>query len=128
MNFFEVTLTKSGSKTIVDAGSFSVEIPDDIKDIFEDHLDKPVIFGIRPEDCHDPYFIPKEVSPAKIPAKVVGTELMGNEIHVFMENGDHSFIARVDPRSTVKTDDMVEIVMNMDNFHIFDKETEIAIH
>jgi len=127
MNFFEATLKKSGSKIIIDADSFSVEIPDDKVDLYKDLLDKPVFFGIRPEDCHDPFFIPKDVVPAKIPGTIVDTELMGNEIHIFLENGDHSFIARVDPRSTVKSGDTVDIVLNMGNFHIFDKETEKAI-
>ena len=127
MNFFEATLKKSGSNIIIDAGSFSVEIPDEAKDTVKDHLDKPVIFGIRPEDCHDSYFIPKEVIPAKIPGTIIDTELMGSEIHIFLENGPHKFIARIDPRSTVKHGDQIDIILNMANFHIFDKETETAI-
>ena len=127
MNFFDATLKKSGSKILIDAGSFSVEIPSDQKDAFKDYLDKPVTFGVRPEDCHDSYFIPKEVIPAKVSGTIVDTELMGNEIHVFLENGDHNFIARVDPRSTVKPGDSIDVVMNLANLHIFDVETDEAI-
>jgi multiple sugar transport system ATP-binding protein len=55
------------------------------------------------------------------------TELMGNEIFVYLKSGDHSFVARVDPRSRYKIEDEVQMVFNMDNMHIFDKETEQAV-
>ena len=48
------------------------------------------------------------------------TELMGNEIFLYLVNGDHNFIARVDPRTQVKYGDKMQVVFNMDNFHIFD--------
>jgi multiple sugar transport system ATP-binding protein len=48
------------------------------------------------------------------------TELMGNEIFLYLINGEHNFIARVDPRSKAKYGDTMEVVFNMDNFHIFD--------
>ena len=52
---------------------------------------------------------------------------MGNEIFVYLKNGDHSFIARVDPRSKYHIAEDVQVMFNMDNIHIFDKDTEVAI-
>ena len=62
-----------------------------------------------------------------VPARVDVTELMGNEIFVYFNNGAHNFIARVDPRSKFHIGEDVQVVFNMDNIHIFDKETEVAI-
>jgi multiple sugar transport system ATP-binding protein len=55
------------------------------------------------------------------------TELMGNEIFVYLKSGESDFIARVDPRSRYQVNDKVQVVFNMDNMHIFDRETEQAI-
>ena len=53
---------------------------------------------------------------------------MGNEIFVYLNTGDHTgYIARVDPRSNYTFGAEVKVAFNMDNFHIFDKETEEAI-
>jgi len=62
-----------------------------------------------------------------VDAKVDVTELMGNEIFVYMTTGEHTFVARVDPRSRYHMGDEARMVFNMDNMHIFDRETEVVI-
>ena len=90
-------------------------------------IPKAVTFGVRPEDIHDPGFSPPGIVPARASAKVGVTELMGNEIFAYLDNGPHSFVARLDPRSSFRFGDDAEVVFNMGNFHIFDNETEQAI-
>jgi multiple sugar transport system ATP-binding protein len=36
-------------------------------------------------------------------------------------------VARIDPRSGLRVGDKSEIAFDMNNFHIFDAETEVAI-
>jgi multiple sugar transport system ATP-binding protein len=127
MNFFEGKIDKSDGKLVMDAGSFHVEIPKDREKVYQSYAGKAVFFGIRPEDIHNPDFAPPGITPAKVAGKVEVTELMGNEIFVFLGNGEHSFVARVDPRSTYGYGDDIEVTFNMGNFHIFDKVTEEAI-
>jgi len=55
------------------------------------------------------------------------TELMGNEIFVYLLTGQKTFIARVDPRTQARIGQDLDIAMNMDNVHIFDRQTEGAI-
>ena len=52
---------------------------------------------------------------------------MGNEVIVYVVVGDHQFLARLDPRTDFRVGNQVQVVMNMDNMHIFDRETELAI-
>lgn len=52
---------------------------------------------------------------------------MGNEIFLFLKSGDNEYVARVDPRTSYKIGDQVTLAFNMDNIHIFDKETEQVI-
>jgi multiple sugar transport system ATP-binding protein len=62
-----------------------------------------------------------------VEAKVDVTELMGNEIFVYLKTGEQSFVARVDPRSRYQINEDIQVVFNMVNMHIFDRETELAI-
>lgn len=127
MNFFDAILVKDNGKLYVDGGSFNVEIPDANAKKYVSHAGKNIVFGIRPEDIHNPEFAPPGISPAKLEASVEVTELMGNEIFAYLANGEHSFVARVDPRSKYSLNDKVQIAFNMGNFHIFDKETDQAL-
>ncbi len=127
MNFFSASLKQDDGKLYADAGAFSVQIPADRMDAYAPHAGKPVTLGIRPEDIHNPEFTPPGITPEPVEASVEVTELMGNEIFVYLRSGDHQFVARVDPRSKYHFDDKVQVVFNMDNMHIFDKATEQAI-
>jgi multiple sugar transport system ATP-binding protein len=126
-NFFSAKITSSDGKLFVDCGSFQVEIPSERSGPYQNYVGKDVTFGMRPEDIHNPDFTPPGIVPAKVAGKIDVTELMGNEIFAYLKNGSHSFIARVDPRSRYSMGDDVEIVFNMANMHIFDKDTEQAI-
>lgn len=127
MNFFNAHIRKGDGKLYVDGGSFHVEIPSDRAAPYTSYVDKPVIFGIRPEDIFNPQFCPPGILAQPVEAIVDVTELMGNEIFVYLKTGDHSFIARVDPRSRYSIGEHTQMVFNMENMHIFDAETEKAI-
>lgn len=120
MNFFPAKLRKDGNTLVVDTGDLTVKLPESRKEPYMKLVDKDVIFGIRPEDIHNPDFAPSEIHAEKINAKVDVTELMGNEIQLYLINGKNSFVARVDPRTRFHMGESVELVFNMDNFHIFD--------
>lgn len=127
MNFFQAKLRKDGDRLIVDTGAFAVPIPAERNKVYMPYVDRNVVFGIRPEDIHNPEFVPPEIHAAPVEAKVDVTELMGNEIFLYLMAGSNEFIARVDPRTRFKIGEQVQVVFNMDNFHIFDPETEQAI-
>ncbi len=120
MNFFSAKLRKDGGKLFVDAGAFSVEIPEGRVSPYLPFADKQVVFGIRPEDIYNPQFLPPGIHAAPIEARVEVTELMGNEIFLYLVAGDHNFVARVDPRTRFAIGDKVGLAFNMDKFHIFD--------
>ena len=127
MNFFNAELIKEGEDILIKTDSFTVKVPEDRKPALEGHLGKPVIFGLRPEDIHDPNFAPPRIISQEVEANVDLTELMGNEIFLFLQSGEDEFVARVDPRTSYKMGDTVTMSFNMANMHIFDKETELVI-
>jgi multiple sugar transport system ATP-binding protein len=127
MNFFPAKLNRDNGKLMVDAGTFSVAIPSENAKPYESHIGKNIIFGIRPENIHDPKFIPPNVHTENIEAKVDVTELMGNEIFLHMLSGQNTFVARVDPRSNMRVGEQTRVAFDMDNVHIFEADTEEAI-
>jgi multiple sugar transport system ATP-binding protein len=45
---------------------------------------------------------------------------MGNEIFAYLLSGENSFVARIDPRTSLKVGDQGQVVFNMDNMHLFE--------
>ncbi len=127
MNFFPAKLVKEGDKIMVDSGDFKVEIPAGHAAPYKNMGGKSVVFGIRPENIHDPEFAPQNIHGEKIAAKVDVTELMGNETLLYLVSGKNVFVGRVDPRSKLRVNDTPQVIFDMDKFHIFDAETEEAI-
>jgi multiple sugar transport system ATP-binding protein len=122
MNFFEVKVGRENGKLFIDSGTFHVPVPQDRMNIYSPYEGKRVVFGLRPEDIHDPTYAPPSIESAPVEVKVDVTELMGNEIFVYLASGDTIFVGRVDPRTTFKMGEQVQVVFNMNNMHLFDTE------
>jgi multiple sugar transport system ATP-binding protein len=127
MNFFKAKLVKGDGKLFVDGGSFKVEVPSSRYNVYTNYVDKSIIFGVRPEDIKDPHFAPPGIFAQPVEGLIDVTELMGNEVFLYVANGEHNFVARVDPRTSARMGDRMQVVFNMDNMHLFDLETEQAI-
>ncbi len=124
MNFFDAKVDKSNGKFIINTDHFQVVIPDDRASSCAPHEGKRVVFGIRPEDVHDPVFAPPGILAAEVEANVVVTELMGNEIFVHLSSGQSEFTGRIDPRTSFKTGEKAQVVFNMHNMHLLETEGE----
>jgi multiple sugar transport system ATP-binding protein len=122
MNFFNATVAKADSALVVDAEAFQVPIPPSKVETYAPYDGKKVIFGIRPDDVHDPQFTPMDITPAPLEAKVDVTELMGNEVFMHLMAGDSTFVGRIDPRTSLAVGDRAQVVFNMDNMHLFETE------
>ena len=127
MNFFEATLTHSDGKVHIDTGIFRLQLPEEKAEVYRKHAGRQIIFGIRPEDIRDPDFSPPGITRALVDCQVDVTELMGNEVIVYLLSGDYQFLARVDPRTQFRVGNRVQVALNMGNAHIFDRQTEEAI-
>jgi len=127
MNFFPGKLKRDNGKLLVDTGDFQVAVPAKRAKTYENHVGKDIIFGLRPENIHDVDFVPPNIETDKVAVKVDLTELMGNEIFLYMVSGKNTFVARVDPRSKLHIGQQASVAFDMDNIHIFDAATEEAI-
>ena len=127
MNFFDATLVGTKEDMYIDSGSFRLKVPAERTAALGPYLGKEIVFGIRPDDVHDPEFTPPGIIPAFVPAKVDVTELMGNEVFVYLVTGKHSYIGRVDPRTNMRLGHEVQVAIDMHRAHIFDRATERAV-
>jgi len=127
MNFFDASLGGSDRELYIDAESFRLRVPEGRVSSLRTHLGKHVILGIRPEDVHDSDFAPQGIGTAKVCARVDVTEPMGNEVFLYLLSGDESFTARVDPRTKARVGQDMELLLNVDNMHLFDPETEAIL-
>jgi multiple sugar transport system ATP-binding protein len=127
MNFFDAKLDRADGHMVIDTGAFKIDVPEQKSQLFSNAAGKQVVFGIRPNDIHDPNFAPPGISKAMVPTHVEVTELMGNEVFLYLKTGDKDFVARVDPRSQARIGNDIQVAMNLDNMQLFDKDTEKAI-
>ena len=84
MNFFNGTLVSEEGRQFVDTGDFRVRVPEDRKTAFGPYVGKEVIMGIRPEHVHAPEYAPVNIDAAPVSATVEVVELLGHELHLYM--------------------------------------------
>lgn len=126
MNFFSGTITGDTNEMYVDSGTVRIRLAqDEVAQLGQENIGREIIFGVRPEDIHHPQYKPAGITEQLVEATVDVTELMGNEIFVYLTIGDdQTFIARVDPRADMRPGDKVQMAFNAGKVHIFDRATE----
>ncbi|MBN1963631.1 MAG: sn-glycerol-3-phosphate ABC transporter ATP-binding protein UgpC [Anaerolineae bacterium] len=127
MNFFDATLKVENGKMTIDAGIFSIEVPEQLQHKYKGLEGKPVVFGVRPDDVHDPDYQPAEVLTAIVEANVDVVEQMGNEMIVYFEKAGKSFLGRLDPRTQARVGKTMGAAFNLANMHLFDTQTDEAV-
>jgi multiple sugar transport system ATP-binding protein len=127
MNFFNMELVADGGDLYARGPEVKLKIPESKAAKLRDHAGKDVVIGVRPEDIHDAAFVPPGLITEKVPATVDITELMGNEIFLYLTSVDRTFLARVDPRTNARPGQRMDVAVDMDRMHAFDPETEVSL-
>jgi multiple sugar transport system ATP-binding protein len=127
MNFFDATVVGEEGNMYVDTGDFRIQVPEGRKAQYDAYVGKEVIFGLRPEHIHARQFAPPRISAAPLQAQVDVVELLGHELHLYLDSGQNNFVATVDTRLAPSIGQDLDLVMDTDRMHLFDKNTELAI-
>ncbi len=125
MNFFEGVLTGDSQDQVLDGGTFKIKVPAQFRKDLAPHVNKEVVFGLRPEHITDMAFSGQDASEynqAKVTVEVV--EPMGSEVYVYLASGKHSLQARFDSRSRVHPNEEINVIFDPEQIHIFDKTTQ----
>jgi multiple sugar transport system ATP-binding protein len=126
MNFFDASVAATDTGLLLDAGGFKIILPEGARPEIKRFAGKSVKLGIRPEDIHDPEYLPPGIETVKIEATVDVVESMGSETYLHMLAGEDSFIARVDPRNSSKAGEAFTAAINVTKCHTFDPETGLS--
>lgn len=137
MNFINSKIVAKDDKYFIqfktndtdDAVVYDIELPESklANGAIKEYVDKEVILGVRPENIHDEEMFLSSATTGIIECGVDVTELMGSETFLYLSCGEIPLIARVAPRSTAKSGDVIKVAIDPNRIHIFDKETEKTI-
>ena len=139
MNFIDAKLLKQNGKYVVEFGSedtketrgvkYTVEVPESKADakVLEPVVGKEIVLGIRPECIHDEEMFLSAAKTGIIKATVEVTEMMGAETYLYLTCEGIPLTARVSPRSTARPQDEIQVALDPNRIHIFDKETEKSL-
>lgn len=127
MNFFSAKLAGSDGNMVFDTGAFKLPVPSDIRETLRALNDDQFTIGVRPEDIHDAAFPAPGIESAPLSAQVDVVEPMGSEIYLNLLAGESNFVARVDPRSSARAGNSVELQVDVNKLHVFEKKSETVI-
>ena len=115
-----------GLMFIEDAGANQLNIPlrGDLGTRAGRYVNKPIVFGIRPEHLSD-----TAVDEMHVPltSTVDVAEPMGSESLVYLRAGNGNLIARIQGERMFHHGDSASVQLNLNKAHLFDAETEEII-
>jgi multiple sugar transport system ATP-binding protein len=129
----EGTLYLTSASTGQDNG-LHLKVPTRFKEYLAPYTGKQIVFGLRPQDIHDARFAvgmldedesPEDLVPVRTRVDVV--EPMGSEVYLYLLVGQTQFVSRVDSRTEVQPNYVLDVSFNMDKMHAFDPETQQSI-
>ncbi|MFF2455932.1 ABC transporter ATP-binding protein [Peribacillus simplex] len=125
MNFFTGTL-KEGTIKI---GEQTLELPELKMKMLRDqgYVGKDIILGIRPEDFHNEGAYFTKSPNTAFTTQIDVAELMGAEIMLYSTLEGQDFVARVDAKNIIQAGEKIELALDMNKAHFFDKGTEHRI-
>jgi len=129
MNLFRGTLRRAGSRLDFvetnDRGApLTIALNERLSRQAQAHLDRPVVFGLRPEDVHDTLSLAGPDPTRTAEVKIEVAEPMGAETYLHLDTGATSFIARVRPTGRYEINRPIKVTFDVEKAHLFDAATE----
>ena len=127
MNLIDADLVEDNGRIWVDTGSFRLPVPPKHIEKYRPYLNREVVFGVRPEHIYDRALAGEVVAAAHIEAVVDVFEPVGSEVILLVSAGDRQMTAKVDPRTSARVHQPIELCVDMGRMHLFDKTTAKVI-
>lgn len=124
MNFLEVKVEAEGSEVFVNEGSFRLKVNEKQAKSLKNYIGKTVTFGIRPEDV---IYAENNIPDLTITGIVNVVEPLGSETHVYISTSKAQVVGKIAPEFTVKPNNTISLIPNLDHARFFDFESELAI-
>ena len=129
MNMIDAAVGKDGSDVTLSFGGHTVALPEGKAKKLEEagYVGKTVTLGIRPEDLHDEESFLSMSPKSGFDATIRVYEMLGSEVLLYFDIDDADFTAKVNPRTTARPGDTIQLALDLEKIHIFDKDTELVV-
>ena len=129
MNMIDAAVGKDGSDVTLSFGGHTVALPEGKAKKLEEagYVGKTVTLGIRPEDLHDEESFLSMSHKSVFDATIRVYEMLGSEVLLYFDIDDADFTAKVNPRTTARPGDTIQLALDLEKIHIFDKDTELVV-
>ena len=129
MNLFSARLETAGENVAVRFGAHLLPLPVLDPSKLAHHMDRTVIFGIRPEDLHESLPAHSRKQTAGFSARVEAVEALGAEtlLILALEGADDLIRARLNRDSIARAGDTLRIYINTDKVYLFDPASTAVI-
>ena len=127
MNFIDCVITQENSSVFAKSPGMKIKIPENKARALDRLINKEAILGLRPENIKTTSDSTGQSSENCFYSTVWVVEPVGSEQLVYLRGESGTLIARFDPQVCMRIGEQVELTVDIDNGHIFDKETEQAV-
>nr|WP_309101477.1 sn-glycerol-3-phosphate ABC transporter ATP-binding protein UgpC [Fredinandcohnia onubensis] len=121
MNFIDISVKENQ----ILIGDLKISLPHLVKERLAEsgYLNKDMVMGIRPEDLQ----LEEEKKDLSITAEVEISELMGAETLIYFKINGETFISKINSMDQFNAGQKIQLGINFDKIHFFDKETELRV-
>jgi len=129
MNFVDVKVVKNGGLWVIEkSDGFKLKVPKELEPKIQPWVGKDLIFGIRPEDLYDKiYSMDASDGENVMNVQVDIVEPLGSETQLHVLVGKTLMVAAVNPNTTAKEGQRIDLVIDISKMKAFDPESEKAI-
>ncbi|AIF69446.1 sugar ABC transporter ATP-binding protein [Palaeococcus pacificus DY20341] len=129
MNLLEVSIKENERGIILEGEGFEITLPEDLGELVRDHVDKTVLMGIRPEHMTvEGVSTLEHVKRMSMMDSIVDfIEALGTDTIVHAKIGGKIIKVKLPGHIPVPVGQKIKIVIDLDNIHIFDKNTKKAL-
>jgi multiple sugar transport system ATP-binding protein len=128
MNFVDVRVEAAKDTMALRHEAFTLLLPKPAGAVLKTYAGREVTLGVRPEDLYDRLFYNYKVQDGQtIKAVVDVVEPMGSEIYLYLKAGQADLVVRVPAYVKAEPHRPMELVVNLERLHVFDKETGRAL-
>ncbi|MFZ4808655.1 MAG: ABC transporter ATP-binding protein [Hyphomicrobiaceae bacterium] len=126
MNFSNVRIIEDAGTLWAENPGMRIKVPDHLVARMRPHTGKPATLGVRPEDISVANGSDPAGSTFEALTEVV--ERLGSETLLDVRVADGTMVASVDPTSTAKIQEKIQLAFNPKKLHFFEDKTERSIN
>ncbi|CAN5465802.1 sn-glycerol-3-phosphate ABC transporter ATP-binding protein UgpC [soil metagenome] len=129
MNFIDCTLAEHDNTLFLADLALQLKLPASKAASLRHALGerRQIVLGIRPEDIYDRQSYDRPIDGNAITAHVEFLEPLGNEVLATCAFGEREWVVRLSPRTVARTNQALDLVLDMEQANLFEPSTGAAV-